>query len=229
MPKQILPLTELQVSRAKPKEKDYKLFDGGGLFLLIPAAKAGPEGKQLPTSKLWRFKYRSAGKEKLMAFGAYPAVSLSGARRRRDDAKELLANRIDPGEAKKAHKVAAQEVGKNTFEAVAREWHTKFTPTWSDSHAYWMLRRLEQYVFPDIGARPIAELKAPDVLKVLRRIRGILVGRVRHQGALILPLLSCEPLTVPASWLRKMLMAPPPKVAPFLRNEIIWRAQFQKN
>ena len=173
MPKKILPLTELQVSRAKPQDKETKVFDGGGLFLLIPPVKMTPDGKQLPASKLWRFKYRYDKKEKLLSFGPYPAVSLTEARRLREDAKALLAKGIDPGAAKKAHLAAKQEIGTNSFEAVAREWHTKFSPTWSDSHAYWVLRRLEQYVFPDFGAKPIAELKARDVLNMLRRIEEV--------------------------------------------------------
>jgi len=170
MPKKILPLTELQVNKAKPQDKETKIYDGGGLFLLIPSVKIGQEGKPLPASKLWRFKYRYEKKEKLMAFGAYPAVSLGEARKLRDHAKELLAKGIDPSEVKKAQKASKQEAGENSFEVVAREWHAHSAPTWSESHAYWVLRRLEQYVFPVIGARPIAELKAPDMLQVLRRI-----------------------------------------------------------
>uniref|UniRef100_A0A831UGU7 DUF4102 domain-containing protein n=1 Tax=Geobacter metallireducens TaxID=28232 RepID=A0A831UGU7_GEOME len=173
MPKKVLPLTELQVNKAKAQEKETKLFDGGGLFLLIPPAKKSPEGKMLPASKLWRFKYRYAGKEKLLAFGSYPEISLADARQRREDARRLLANGVDPGEARKAQKAAKQEAGESSFEVVAREWHAKFAPTWAESHAYWTLRRLEQYVFPAIGAKPIADLRAPDVLQVLRTIEAV--------------------------------------------------------
>lgn len=163
MPKRIVPLTDLQVSKAKPQEKQVTLFDGGGLFLLVT-----PTG-----GKLWRLKYRFAGKERLISFGAYPTVSLTDARQRREDAKKLIFNGIDPGDIKKAQKAAQGEQAANTFEVVAREWHSKFAPTWADSHAYWVMRRLEQYVFPDIGSRPIADLKAPDVLKMLRRIEAV--------------------------------------------------------
>lgn len=90
MPKQIVPLTDIQVKNAKPQEKDSTLFDGGGMDLLIGRQKYDNDGKPLPFSKLWRFKYRYAGKEKLLSFGAYPAVSLADARQRRDDAKKLL-------------------------------------------------------------------------------------------------------------------------------------------
>lgn len=163
MPKRITPLSETQVRNAKPKEKDYKLMDGFGLFLLVT-----------PTNgKLWRLDYRFGDKRKTIALGVYPAISLADARKRREDARALLAQDVDPSDIHKAKKATRREIGGNSFEVVAREWHTKFSPTWSESHAYWILRRLEQYVFPDIGARPIAELKAPDVLQVLRRIEAV--------------------------------------------------------
>lgn len=92
MPRRVPPLTDIQVSKAKPKDRDYKLTDGGGLYLLVTTAGG----------KLWRFKYRFAGKEKLLAFGPYPEISLSDARLRRQEARRLLANDTDPGEVKKA-------------------------------------------------------------------------------------------------------------------------------
>lgn len=156
-------LTDMKVRNAKPGEKQVKLSDGDGMYLLVTPAGG----------KCWRLKYRHGKKEKVLALGTYPEISLAEARGRRDDARKLIANGIDPGEVKKAKKAAGQEADANSFEVVAREWHTRFSPTWSDSHAYWVLRRLEQYVFPDIGTRPIAELKAPDVLKVLRRIEAV--------------------------------------------------------
>ncbi|MEI6827079.1 MAG: integrase arm-type DNA-binding domain-containing protein [Desulfuromonadales bacterium] len=158
MPKRIAPLSDVQVRNAKAS-----VFDGGGLYLLVT-----PTG-----GKLWRFKYRYAGKGKLLSFGSYPEISLSDARQRRDEARKLIANDIDPGEVRKARKASIVASTENAFEVVAREWHTKFSPTWSESHSYWVLRRLEQYVFPAIGARPIADLKAPDILNVLRRIETV--------------------------------------------------------
>ncbi len=160
MPKRILPLSDKQVINAKAT-----VFDGGGLYLLVT-----PKG-----SKLWRFKYRYAGKGKLLAFGSYPEVSLADARQRREDARKLLAKdkSIDPGEVRKAEKASLVANTENAFEVVAREWHNKFSPTWSESHAYWVLRRLEQYVFPAIGSRPIADLRGQDVLKVLLRIEEV--------------------------------------------------------
>jgi len=163
MAKRIVPLSDIQVRNVKSGAKDVKMFDGLGLFLLV----------KVTGGKLWRFKYDYQGKEKSLALGAYPAVSLADARQRRDDAKKLLANGIDPSETKKAQKASKIAEDANSFEVVAREWHSKFSPTWSDTHAYWVLRRLEQYVFPVIGARPIAELKGIDVLKVLRIIESV--------------------------------------------------------
>ncbi|WP_224983564.1 tyrosine-type recombinase/integrase [Geomonas agri] len=163
MPKRIPPLSDPQIRNAKPKNKDYKLMDGYGLFLLVTPS----------SGKLWRFDYRFGNKRKTMALGTYPAIPLEEARKRREDAKALLAHNIDPSGIKKAKKAAGEDADANSFEVVAREWHVKFSPSWSDSHAFWVIRRLEQYVFPDIGARPIGDLKAPDVLKVLRRIETL--------------------------------------------------------
>jgi integrase len=163
MPKRIAPLSDIQVRNVKPQTKDVKMFDGQGLFLLVT-----PTG-----GKLWRMKYNYQGKERLLAIGAYPALSLADARQQRDEAKKLLANDVDPNEIKKAQKTAITAGDENSFEVVAREWHKKFSPTWSDSHAYWVLRRLEQYVFPVIGVRPIADIKGSDVLKVLQIIEAV--------------------------------------------------------
>ncbi len=158
-------LTDVKVRNAKPAEKQFKLFDGDGLFLLVT-----PNGK-----KGWRFKYRFGGKEKLLSFGTYPEVSLGEAREKRLAARKQVAAGIDPGEVRKAQKVSTtQEL--DSFEVVAREWHGKFTPTWAQTHADTTRRRLERDVFPWLGGRPIGEIKAPDVLEVLRRVetRGAL-------------------------------------------------------
>lgn len=159
-------LTDLAVRNAKPSTKQQKLFDGGGLHLLVTPAGG----------KRWVLKYRFGGKEKSLALGMYPDVSLSEARRRRDDAREKLAAGIDPSDAKKAEKRAARLSAENSFEAVAREWHVKYTPIWSESHADRILRRLEVDAFPWIGGKPIADLAPPDVLEALRRVekRGAL-------------------------------------------------------
>jgi len=162
MPKRILPLSDTKIRNAKPQSKEVKLFDGGGLFLLVT-----PSG-----GKLWRFKYRFGGKEKQLTFGSYPEISLADARQRRDDARKLLANDVDPGEIKKARKAATVAETENSFEVVAREWHTKFSATWSPSHSETTFRRLQSDVFPIIGPCPIGEIKSQEVLGMLRRIES---------------------------------------------------------
>ena len=170
MPKQIIALSDTQIKAAKPGNKDIKLFDGGGLFLLIPSQKYDQNGKPLLSSKLWRFKYRFGGREKLLTFGSYPQISLADARQRREDAKKLLANGVDPSDIKKAQKAATIEAATNTFEVFARQWHENSKPGWSDNHADRLLKRLEQDVFPFIGNRPVSEIKTPEIVGVLKRI-----------------------------------------------------------
>ncbi len=114
-------LTVRQIDTAKPKEKPYKLSDGGGLYLEVTTNG----------SRYWPLKYRYAGKEKRLAFGVYPEVSLAQAREKRDAAKKLLSARSDPGEVKKAEKIAQKLNYENTFEAVAREWHQTKADRWS--------------------------------------------------------------------------------------------------
>lgn len=173
MPKRIKPLSEVKVRTVKAQEKDFKLFDGGGLFLLV--TKSG--------GKLWHFKYRFDNKEKKLAFGTYPEISLLDARRKRDEARRLLANGIDPGAIRKAQKQAKVEETE-TVEVIAREWHEKFKSTWTEGHALKILRALERDVFPWIGTRPIKDIKAPELLTVLRRVesRGVLEGAHRVRG-----------------------------------------------
>jgi len=141
-----------------------KLIDGRGLFLLV-----APSG-----GKWWRFRYRFEGKHKLLSLGTYPAVTLKDARVKRDEMRRLLAAGIDPGQARKAEKAARGDA--NSFEAVAREWIGKYAPTWAESHASKIIRRLERDVFPWIGARPVGHITAPELLAVVRRIeqRGAL-------------------------------------------------------
>jgi hypothetical protein len=157
-------LTDTAIRNAKPRSAAYKLFDGGGLYLEV-----SPSG-----GKWWRWKYRVAKREKRISLGVYPDVTLAHAREKHQDARRQLAKGIDPGEARKAEK--AFQVGTETFEAVAREWHEKFASSWVDSHGDRVLRRLEKDVFPWLGRRQVGEIKAPEVLSVLRRIeeRGAL-------------------------------------------------------
>jgi integrase len=121
--------------------------------------------------KLWRLKYRFENKEHRLALGAYPEISLADARQRREEARRQVAHGIDPGAVRKAQKQAeAEEL--ETFEIIAREWHTRFAPTWTPGHAVTILSRLERDLFPWIGPRPIAEIKAPELLAVLRRVEA---------------------------------------------------------
>lgn len=159
MPKRVLPLSERQVKSAKAQEKDYYLYDGGGLLL-----KVTPTG-----GRLWRFKSKVAGKEIQMALGSYPEVTLGEARERRAEIRRQIAHGIDPLAARRAE-AAARAVVKNCFEVVAREWHAKFFHTWKEGHAKTIRERLEKDVFPWLGARPVAELTPVEVLAVLRRI-----------------------------------------------------------
>jgi len=156
-----MPLNEMKVRNAKPKERFYKLTDSDGLYLHV-TEKGG---------KLWRFRYRFGGKEKLLALGSYPEISLLDARHRRDEARRQIAHGIDPGVLRKAQKQAKTEETE-TFEVITREWHTKFTPTWTPGYADKLLSALMRDLFPWIGSRPIKDIKAPELLAVLRRIEG---------------------------------------------------------
>ncbi|MBI5018171.1 MAG: integrase arm-type DNA-binding domain-containing protein [Deltaproteobacteria bacterium] len=170
-------LTDTAVRNAKPRDKVFKLADGGGMYLAV-----SPSG-----GKWWRFKYRVDGKEKLLALGTYPDVGLARAREKRDAARKLLADGIDPGAARKAakaEKTAAADRAVNTFEAVAREWHGKQSISWAPSNAARILRRLEVDVFPIVGALPVGEVTAPALLAMIRRIeaRGVLETAHRALG-----------------------------------------------
>ncbi len=163
-------LTVNAIKNAKPGKtpkgvttaKPYKMGDAGGLYLEVT-----PTG-----GKYWRLKYRIAGKEKRLSLGVYPDTGLAEARQRRDGARKLLAEGIDPSEHRKATRTMRAERAANSFEAVAREWYAKYAPSWHPSHSDRILRRLERDVFPWIGGRPVADVTAPELLTVLRRIEG---------------------------------------------------------
>lgn len=159
-------LTDTKCKASKAKEKPYKLADGGGLYLEIM-----PNG-----SKCWRMKYRYLHKEKRLALGVYPIVSLADARNGREKAKKLLVQGIDPSDAKKDGKREAVRNAENTFKAAALEWHENQLALWTPAHAQNVMRRFEVDIFPYIGNRPIAEIDPPELLEVLRRIekRGAL-------------------------------------------------------
>lgn len=155
-----MPLTDLAIRRTEPRSRPYKLADERGLALIIR-----PNG-----SRSWRLKFRFGGKEKSLSFGQWPEVGLAEARRRRDDARLLLRDGVDPAARRREARHDARVREETAFEAVAREWHAMRSPEWSESHAGYVLRRLEADVFPALGARPVDEIKAPEILKVLRKI-----------------------------------------------------------
>ena len=157
-----MPLTDFEVRNARPREKTYRLADGAGMYLEV--APAG--------GKYWRLKYRFAGKEKRLALGVYPDVSAKEARARREEARRLLAGGIDPGIERKVQKAATVERASNSFEAVAREWFARHAPGWAKTHSDKIMARLEKDVFPWLGGRAIAEIRAPEVLAVLRRVEA---------------------------------------------------------
>ncbi len=150
-------LTNAVISAAKPREKPFKLSDGGGLYLLV-----NPTGK-----RWWRLKFRVHGKEKLLSLGVFPDVPL---RRRANagTARRELARGIDPAAKRRAEKMARGD----TFEAIAREWFEKFSPNWAKGYSSKVIRRLEICVFPWIGSMPISQIKAPDLLACLRRVEA---------------------------------------------------------
>lgn len=151
-------LSDTAIKNAKPAAKPFKLTDGAGLYLLI-----NPNG-----GKWWRLDYRFDGKRKTLSLGTYPDTPLKEARKSRDEMREQIAKGIDPGAQRKAEKMATAD----TFEAIAREWHAKFGPTWAEGHAKRILRRFEADVFPWLGGKPIADIKPPELLSVLRRIEN---------------------------------------------------------
>jgi len=155
-------LSDTAIRNAKPGAKPAKMFDERGLFLLI-----SPAG-----GKWWRFRFAFDGKEKLLSLGVYPDVSLKDARGRRDAARKLLADGIDPGANRKAQKLVKKDRAANSFEVVTREWFAEFSPNLAIRHAQRVIRRFERDIFPWIGGRPIVDVTAPELLSVVRRIEG---------------------------------------------------------
>lgn len=199
-------LNARQIETSKPKDKPYKLADGGGLFLLVKPNN----------SKLWQMKYRIAGREKLLSIGPYPDVSLADARQRRQEAKSIIAAGGDPSQEKKADKIAKQTAINNSFEALAREWHEYKRPNWSEGYAADILEGLQNDVFPAVGKRPIAEIKPLEMLEALRKMekRGVL-DKLKSYGKpaikfLDMPLLLVglrliQPLSLQVHYLRQRL------------------------
>lgn len=161
-----MPLSDAKARNAKPRSKPYKIADGEGLFLLVT-----PSG-----SKYWRMRYFFGGKEKLLALGVYPDLSLAGAREKRARARKTLAAGRDPGQEKQESKRQSRLSHANSFEVVASEWLENQKTSWSERHYQTTRWQMETYVLPRIGHRPIAELKAMEVLEMLRELeaKGIL-------------------------------------------------------
>lgn len=155
-----MPLTDLEIRRAKPEAKPYTKNDGNGLSLLVE-----PNG-----SKGWRYRYRFDGKAKMLSLGTYPTVSLTEARQKRDDAKKLVAADINPSEVRREAKLAKQGRLGNTFEVIAREWYQKRVDRWSESYGEEMMKTFESDVFPYIGHRPILDIKAMELMSVLEKL-----------------------------------------------------------
>lgn len=156
-----MPLSDTAARQAKFTGKQQKLSDEKGLFLLITSS-----------GKYWRLKFRFAGKEKVLALGVYPEVSLKEARAKREEARRQLADGIDPSLARKQSKVANRLASENSFEVIAREWHQSQLARWSPGHAKRVIESLEVDAFPDLGLVPVAELTAPIMLDALRKIEA---------------------------------------------------------
>lgn len=172
-------LSDTKIKSSKPAEKQYKIFDSDGLYMIVTPAGG----------KWWRFKYVFGSREKSLSLGTYPAISLKLARKKRDEARELIAQGIDPASERKAakneKKILEVETG-NTFEKIALEWWQKNRNGWTSDHAETVKRRLVKYVFPKIGNNPIATLERPDFVSVLQPLedQGIL-ETARRVGQII--------------------------------------------
>lgn len=156
-----MPLTETACKNAKPKEdgSPAKYADEKGMYLLVNK-----------TGKYWRMDYRFNGKRKTLALGVYPETTLKQCREKRDEARRLLSEGIDPSELRKVTKATGKLNAENSFEVIAREWFAKHLPTWTEGHSSRIIRRLERDIFPWLGNRPIAEITAPELLTSLQRI-----------------------------------------------------------
>ena len=164
-------LAATAVKQAKPKAKPYKMTDGGGLYLLVK-----------PQGKYWRYNYRFTDKQKTLAIGVYPDLSLSDARKLHQTAREGLANGIDPSEAKKAQKLTRGLAAGDSFESIGREWFDQKIINKSGTHKARTMHILEKDLFPSIGSRPMSKITAPEVLAVLKKIesRGVDARRARQ-------------------------------------------------
>lgn len=153
-------LSDTAIRNAKPRDKRYKIYDSGGLFMIIT-----PSG-----GKWWRFRYYFEGKEKLLALGVYPYIGLKDARERREEARTLVAKGIDPGLHKKAVRQSIRAENENSYEVIAREWVERYSSGWAAGTRRRVLAAQGRYIFPLIGKRPIRQITAPELLVALRHI-----------------------------------------------------------
>ncbi len=169
-----MPLTDTAIKKAKSEAKDYKMADGGSMYLLVKATG----------SKCWRLKYRIGGKEKLMAFGMYPDVSLADARGRREQARKLLANGVDPSAIKqkaKQEKVKILQIAENSFRNLATEFHKVKSPMWTEGHAKQWMGNLEKYAMPVIGNKPITDIEPMDIMQIMRDMEALGIYETRDR------------------------------------------------
>ena len=157
-----MPLDELTLKNAKPCEKPFRLWDGGSLCLLV-----SPSG-----SKLWQLKYCFAGKNQWLPLGAYPEVTLENAREKRNQALLLICEGRNPSREQKAAELWQILEARNSFKSVALDFITKMGGRWSERHRASSIRRLEVYILPALGNRPIGKIEPPEVLEVLRKIEA---------------------------------------------------------
>jgi len=165
-------LTDTEIRNAKPKEKSYSMADGAGLYLWVK-----PTG-----AKLWRWSYRYKGKEKLMAFGKYPDVSLAQARNRHSDARKLHAQGIDPMAQRKEKKNAEKASVENSFESVSKRWMEQWQDGKSPRHVEYVKRRMESDILPCLGVRPIAEIEAPELVAMTKAIEDRGAGDIAKRA-----------------------------------------------
>ncbi|MDN7586946.1 tyrosine-type recombinase/integrase [Burkholderia seminalis] len=210
-----MPLTDIKIRQAKAGNKPTKLTDGNGLYLLVK-----PSG-----SKLWRYKYRIAGKENLFAIGEYPTISLQDARAARDDARELVKKGLHPSHARQEVLSARIDEGKATFRAVSDEWLEKKRKTWTERHFGEILRMFEADAYPFIGNRPMRSVTAHDVLALMRRVeeRGSpsVAIKLRQYVSNVFQyaVITLRADTDPASVLRGSVLKPPTENARALSRE----------
>jgi hypothetical protein len=155
-------LTDLNLRNLTTRDRPYKVADGNGLFVLV-----SPTGL-----RAWRWKYRFAGREKVLPLGRYPEVSLAEARAARDEARKKVLSAIDPAEERRDSKLALLAAHENSFEAVARPWHKVWAVGKHARYAEDVMGRLERNVFPSIGHKPVAHIEAKDVVRMMERVQG---------------------------------------------------------